>query len=135
MELRLVEPSLNYPRARRLSENDVWEMGIYPVMFGFRVRVGLAGDPLGYTFDYCAGDDVGFVIQLYVTVMALMEALPETITENQLLRLIPSYQVRPIDRDPCWEALQALVADLQAGADWQGRLNPNTPLEKTHPLT
>lgn len=57
MKLSSAETSDNLPIQRLVSENSVWEMGIYPVLFGFRVRVGQVGKAW-YTFDYCAADNV-----------------------------------------------------------------------------
>lgn len=107
------EGNENFPVARRVSTNKVWEMSICPVLFGYRVRVGPYGKQW-YSFDYCAADDSAFLLKLYITVVRLMELLPESITEQELQDMIPTYQVRPINLDPCWFKLVALVKELES---------------------
>jgi hypothetical protein len=105
---------------RWTSESDRWEVGLYPVLYGVRVRAGLVNPTLGYapslSIDYCAGADEGFTLALLAVVVHLLSSLPETVTPGQVERLFPGYQVKPIDKDPCWIELQRLVAD---GEPWK----------------
>jgi hypothetical protein len=109
MKFRLVPPdpgtgwSVTYH-----SENDVWSFGIWPVMFGFRVRACRVGARAA-VIDYCAADQPAFLIQLLLTVQLALEQLPEDLTENELQRLMPTWQRRPINFDPCWPQLQELA--------------------------
>ncbi len=91
------------------SENDAWSFGIYPVMFGFRVRACRVGAD-SVVIDYCAADQPAFLVQLMLIVQLVLEQLPEDLSEQELARLLPSWQRRPINFDPCWPALQALAA-------------------------
>ena len=99
---------------RWASENNVWEIGLRPMLYGVRVSVGRINPEYGYalvyTLDYCAGDDQGFILNLWATVLILMTALPECVSPQQLKGLFPTYRVKPINKDPdCWERLQQLV--------------------------
>lgn len=91
------------------SENDVWSFGIWPVMFGFRVRACRVGAE-AVVIDYCAADQPAFLMQLLVAVQLVLEQLPEDLTESELEKIMPRWQRRPINFDPCWPALQALAA-------------------------
>lgn len=92
------------------SENNVWEIGIYPVLFGVRVRGGRVGCQ-GLDIDYCAGNDPVFLSQLLTTVMSILESFPETLTSQELHTLLPGYEKKPINLDPCWEKLQQLAKE------------------------
>lgn len=41
---------------RRVSPDGLVEMGVFPVLFGFRVRAGWTADRLMCQWDWCAGD-------------------------------------------------------------------------------
>lgn len=107
MNLQPVEQNQNYPIAHLKSER--WEMGIYPVMFGFRVRAGLI-DAAGCEVDYCAGGDINALVQIYSYVFFLLSSLEETTAGHELSAMLPTYACKPIQDDPqCWEKLSALV--------------------------
>ena len=90
------------------SETGRWELGIWPVMFGFRVRAGLAGDGF-VAVDYCAADQTIFLRELFAVVMLILEQLPEDTQPGELYRILPGHEVKPINQDPCWEKLQDLA--------------------------
>lgn len=92
------------------SENNVWEIGIYPVMFGVRVRAGKVGCQ-GLDIDYCAGTDPVFLGQLLTTVMTILETFPESLNSQELHTILPMYNKKPINLDPCWEQLQQLAKE------------------------
>jgi hypothetical protein len=57
---------------RKVSEDGKYEIGIYPVMFGFRVRAGKVGD--GYChIDYCCQTDLSLIGLVYSCVAAIMQ--------------------------------------------------------------
>lgn len=112
MKLLEVEPNINYPISHYISEGGRWEIGIRPVLFGYRVCAGPTDRPI-YSIDYCAGNDVLFLAQLYATIFKLIEYLPKDITINEFESMLPSYKVKPINLDPCWENLKQLVHKLQ----------------------
>jgi hypothetical protein len=91
------------------SENDVWSFGIWPVIHGFRVRACMVGAE-AVLIDYCAADQLVFLMELLLTVRQILEQLPEDLTESEFERIMPSWQRRPINFDPCWPQLQALAA-------------------------
>jgi hypothetical protein len=37
--------------------------------------------------------------------------MPDGISERRVAELMPRWERRPIDQDPCWPALQALATD------------------------
>ncbi len=112
MKLFTTETDKNFPIVKYISTNNKWELGIKPMMFGVRV-CGSPNGQHGYTFEYCAGNNPVFAITLIQTMLAIFEALPEDISEKEVRRILPTYSVKPIDRDPtCWKALKQLAIDL-----------------------
>lgn len=111
MEFSPTEPD-EHLFLRWKSENKVWEVGFFRVMHGVRVRAGKIPPGLDYapgvSIDYCAGADEGFALVLLAIVVKLLEALPESVTASQVEALFPTYQVKPIDKDPCWDRLLEL---------------------------
>lgn len=113
MDFHRTLPAEGMPH-RWASENNIWEIGLRPMLYGVRVSVGRinpeCGCALVYTLDYCAGDDEDFLLNLLATLLILMTALPESILPQQLERLFPTYQIKPINKDPdCWKRLQQLA--------------------------
>jgi hypothetical protein len=100
----------NFLYGRWLSENGVWEIGLCPYAFGVRVRLGLV-DSGFVNLDYCAGKETMVAIAILETVIKILEALPESTTGEQIERLFPGYEIKPIVRDPfCWPRLLELVS-------------------------
>jgi hypothetical protein len=98
-----------HPYQHVLSSADgLWHIGIKPVIFGCRV-IAWHRDGVGPTIDYCAGDSASFLLQLLAAIVAIFRRLPDGITEAQLMRLMPGWQRRPINLDPCWQQLQLLA--------------------------
>lgn len=108
MNFNKAEPTLDYQAPRLVSENNIWEVGIHPVLFGFRVAAGRIGQHT-YAVDYCAASDKQFLQQLYMAVVMIFTQLPEEITERELQDFMPIYKRKPILLDPCWEKLQKLA--------------------------
>jgi hypothetical protein len=112
MNFKKSEADENYQIARWVSENNVWEIGLNPVIFGIRVVGGRVGSGC-YSINYCAANDKMFALQVLVTVFRIMVLLPESTTARELEDLLPKYDVKPINLDPCWENLQELAAKLE----------------------
>ena len=49
---------------REVSENGLIEIGIYPVMYGFRVKAGFTKNDY-YHIDWCCGNDQFFIERIY----------------------------------------------------------------------
>ena len=114
MKFTKTEPDENFDILRCVSENNKWEIGMRRMLFGVRI----CGNPVGdccYAFDYCAADDQIFAIELFATVVNILEKYPETTTARQLQDNFPRYEVKPINRDPyCWKRLQEMAIDAIA---------------------
>jgi hypothetical protein len=116
MQLFTTHTDENFPLFKLVSTNNRWEIGIRQMMFGVRVCGNLIGDT-GYTFDYCAGNNPYFAANLIQTMLAIFDALPEDIKPRELRQMLPSFSVKPIDRDPtCWKELQKLAIELNQQA-------------------
>lgn len=81
---------------RMLSENNVVEIGIYPVMYGYRVRAGFVSDPVWSMIDYCGGNDQVNVEILYGAVLKLLENRTE---QNPFIGLHANNRIKPFYRD------------------------------------
>jgi len=111
MKFLPAEPSLNFPAVRYVSEQGKWEIGLFPVMFGVRVRMGPVNAPY-CSIDYCAGADVEFQHKLMATVMVILAPVDESISPDAIERIFPGYNRKPINNDPCWTKLQALANSI-----------------------
>lgn len=117
MRLTLTNKTERYPAGRYISENGRWELGVVPVIFGFRVRWGLADNLMTYAGDYCAGSDQDFLVNLLITMIFIFSFLPEDIPESELRKLLPVCQCKPINKDPCWQELKTLAHRLAKEAE------------------
>lgn len=79
MKLHLVVNDLQtgWTHCRR-SENGMVRLGVYRVLFGYRVRAGFSEDDWGSTLDWCAGDVWNDVERLYSLLLAILEQRDET---------------------------------------------------------
>jgi hypothetical protein len=95
------------------SENKRWALGVYPVMFGYRVR-GCLVNSSSVCIDYCAANQTDFLAELFLVLQLILEQLPEDTTETEMSRLMPGYTTRPINQDACWSTLRNLAIQDQA---------------------
>lgn len=86
------------PKRRQLSENGRWEIGLYPVLYGTRVRAGIAGSPC-CVIDLCAGPTEKGQELLYSRILKILSRLPEEISEGEVSRMIPEHSVKPVLND------------------------------------
>lgn len=107
MDFKQASPHLGLPIAR--MESDRWEMGVHPVIPGFRVRAGIINGPT-VSIDYCAAMELDFLPVLYLVMYRIMRSLPADISARAVEDMMPRYRDRPIVNDPCWPALVKLAA-------------------------
>ena len=62
---------------RLVSKNGLVEMGVYRVMYGFRVRAGFVGD-MGCVLDWCGGGNWKDVERLYSLCAAILSQKEES---------------------------------------------------------
>jgi len=115
MKIREVEVNENYPIRRFQSEGGLWEWGIRPMLFGFRVTIGQCESPvLGVATieaDYCCGPELTSAMLWLGFISAILHQLPEEITAPELNRLFPKQRIKPLYEDPdCRAALEELAA-------------------------
>lgn len=63
--------NLNMILHRLVSENELVEMGVYKVIYGWRVRAGFVGEPT-VNLDWCAGGNWSDVERLYSLCSAVL---------------------------------------------------------------
>jgi hypothetical protein len=107
VKFRRVETDENFDFLKFVSEEGQWELGVFSVIYGRRVRLGRAG-ATWVNLDYCAGDNFLFCLELLDAVGTILSQFPENISGGDIERHFPGYDRRPIDRDPCWEKLSAM---------------------------
>ncbi len=109
MKFTRTEPNKDFDIIRCVSENNKWEIGIRQMLFGVRI----CGNPTGngaYSFDYCAGDDQLFALELFAAVVNILERYTEETTSTQIRIDFPPYEIKPINKDPyCWKRLQEMA--------------------------
>jgi hypothetical protein len=108
MRFKAAPTEPNFDRFKLVSEGGEWELGLWSVMFGVRVRFGRTGAG-GVELDYCAGADPLFQMELLNAVHIILLEIPETVTESELRRIFPDFHVKPINLDPyCWPEIQRM---------------------------
>lgn len=96
--------------------NEEWEIGIFPVNFGYRVGAGRV-NTVFYSINYCAGADLEFLFQLYLTVFVVVSSFLPGLEAYECERMMPSYEGRPINKDPCWPRLLHLAQEIGSPLD------------------
>jgi hypothetical protein len=93
---------------RIVSEDGKIEIGIHPVMFGFRVRAGYVGNPWVH-LDWCGGADHSAVEILYSMAKNILEA------KGDFRDLPPCSKVKPFYKDPSFiaEVMRHVVAPME----------------------
>lgn len=56
----------------RVSEGGLVHIGVYPVIFGYRVRAGFTDDVWGVNLDWCGGSDWNHVTHLYRIALSVL---------------------------------------------------------------
>ena len=115
MTFTLTDPDENYSQLKMVSETGRWEVGLHPVMFGVRIRAGRAGRAT-CAVDYCAGADPVFKMRLLDCIIKILSAFPEEIPQAHINEIMPGFDRKPIDQDPCWTQLQKMAAALDERA-------------------
>ena len=109
MNFMKAEDTENYME-RRVSENGVWEFGIRPVLFGYRVAFG-PNNTCFYSYDYCCADKPDLLKATHHALLRILESFPEEATEHEILAELPEWNRRPIDQDDCFENLLKLYKE------------------------
>lgn len=84
--------------ARQLSENGLVEVGIYQVLYGWRVRAGFVADRFGCVLDWCCGDSDKFLNGLYCSLLTILERRRED--EDCFEGLPRTSDVKPAYKSP-----------------------------------
>lgn len=79
---------------RLVSEDGRIEIGVYTVMFGYRVRAGFVGDFFCH-LDYCCGDKQEMVEYIYSGVKAILE----NTTGDKPFSKFPHQNIKPFFND------------------------------------
>jgi len=89
---------------RHVSTDGTVEVGVYAVLFGFRVRAGMVGHSW-CELDYCGGADQETVERIYSAVLATLET-----QERPNWDVFPTQVRKPMGNDPeCMQELETLA--------------------------
>lgn len=91
---------------RHETEDGQWEVCLYPVMFGVRIRAGRVGDPWCRA-DICMGNNQDMASVFFPIVCAIIEERGHCPEASEW----PSYEIRPVWRDTAY--LQKLFDMLE----------------------
>ena len=106
---------------REVSESGRWELGVWRVLYGYRIRAGVVDNGV-FAVDYCTGSDMNHVSEVLGLVRVILSSLPEDVEGDEVHALMPGFQVKPIHNDKaCVPRLMALAARANAGEDLLGR--------------
>lgn len=78
----------DYSNHRYLSEDGKWELFVWPVMFGFRVRIAEVGKAY-VLVDYCCTNNLELLSATLAVCLNKLEALNE-INEKTLTEALPN---------------------------------------------
>lgn len=110
MTFEQAETTDNFLLLRKVSAGGRWELGLYPVMFGVRVRLGLC-KMSWCTLDYCGGANPLDYMELLRRVQMILLGVPEEVSEAELCKLFPGFDVKPVILDEaCWKKLGEMAA-------------------------
>lgn len=109
MQLKLAEKTLNYPMLRLISENDVWEMGLYPVIYGVRVSCNRIGSGTYLKGGYCCGRSPLLVMEVCLAIALILSTFDESAEEWKVDLVLPQWNLRPINRDDGLANLRRVV--------------------------
>ena len=108
MKFKRTIPDENFDALKFISTEGRWELGLSSMFFGRRIRFGKVGSAW-CNLHYCAGDDLVFQLEVIDAVGTILSQFPETVSGGDIEAFFPSFEVKPINRDPsCWRKLQAL---------------------------
>jgi hypothetical protein len=96
-----------------VTDDERWSIAIKSVILGWRA-VAYEKKSIGCVVDYCAGDRPIFAIEIAAALKAIFTCLPSNVTNAEINQLLPDWKARPIDKDSCWDQLQALSQKLSA---------------------
>ena len=97
---------------RVVSETGQVEVGVYPVLFGYRIRAGYVGEPY-CMIDWCCGDSEQMLHSHYISLLLILHRREE---DACCFEGIP----RSSSIKPCWKdkaftsSLTALLLEDQA---------------------
>jgi hypothetical protein len=93
---------------RCVSENNLIEFGVYPVIYGMRINISIVGS-MCIERSYCAGANQRWVEMVYSLVKNILENNPE---ELSTIDLFPTQQTKPMLNDmECLVKLYSLVTE------------------------
>lgn len=122
----------NFPISHWVSTGGQWEIGLYPMIFGVRVRCGRVG--AGYVaLDLCAGADPKFQLELLRCVMIVLIPVSEDILEAAMQAIFPRCDRKPINTDPCWPKIQEMAMEVLRRHDGLRETNANRKLVEITP--
>jgi hypothetical protein len=81
---------------RVVDETNTIQIGIYKVLFGYRVRAGYVDNKWGVNLDWCCGDRIEHIVWLYLACICI---LSQRDPENCFEGLPPVSQIKPYIND------------------------------------
>lgn len=87
---------------RHVSENGLVEIGVFRVLYGFRIRAGFTSNKTNSRTDWCCGADWILVQAMYTILFSILELREENET---CFEGIPRYsEIKPCYKDPEFQA-------------------------------
>jgi hypothetical protein len=109
MKLHFAEKTINYPMLRLASENNLWEMGIYPTIYGTRVSCNRIGSQVYLKAGYCCGTIGSLIMEVTLAIAVILISFSEEATNGDLEFALSDWKLRPINQDDGLEKLRRAV--------------------------
>lgn len=117
------DPPLFY---RKVSQDGKIEIGVHPVLFGFRILAGYVGNDI-YELNYCAGGSIKEIEKIYSIVLTILSNRSEFHFDG-----FPRQIVKPMYNDTICE--NALIK-MMSGLDPIKVSTPHVHIKKNQYLT
>ena len=100
----------DYLYSRRLqSENNKWGIAFFPTIhLGLRVHVFVVNSTY-ITLNICTGHEPIYQFFIYQLVLNWLMTFDESVTEYELQKQFPYFEIKPIFNDPNWETNRELM--------------------------
>ena len=99
------ESNLYHRKIINLSDGTTFEIGLHPVIYGWRIRGGYIEEgnthAMYYDIDLCAGDKAEYIALIYYSTLNLiLKNLEREKGRQRISSFIPVFHIKPITNDP-----------------------------------
>lgn len=99
---------------RMVSLDGAWQIMVWPVVYGYRVRIGETADLWGVRVDTCAGNDLEALNDLYNLYLLAMARIDEPSELSVFLGLFNASVIKPYVKDELFTRALYVAAGIES---------------------